>query len=102
MRKLVGFWRFIIFDSLGILFILLALLTGWLPGPGGIPLFIIGLSMLAVNHAWARRYIHLLRKYADRAGDLVFVANPRIQLFYDLITPILLLVGIILLVKHNY
>lgn len=79
----------------------LALLTGWLPGPGGVPLFIIGLSMLAINHDWAQRYIDLLKKYADRLGDFVFVKNPRVELFYDVIAPFGVAVGALLLWKHS-
>jgi hypothetical protein len=33
----------------------LAILLGWLPGPGGIPLFLVGLSLLAINHEWAKK-----------------------------------------------
>lgn len=39
----------------GSLFILAAAATGWLPGPGGIPLFLIGVAILATEFAWAER-----------------------------------------------
>ena len=38
----------------GCLFIIAAAATGWLPGPGGIPLFIIGIAILATEFAWAK------------------------------------------------
>lgn len=40
----------------GTLFILAALITGPLPGPGGIPLFLTGLAILATEFHWARRF----------------------------------------------
>lgn len=40
---------------LGGLFIITAALTGWIPGPGGIPLFLIGIAILATEFAWAKR-----------------------------------------------
>lgn len=78
-----------------------AILTGWLPGPGGIPLFIIGLSLLAINHTWAQRYIDLLKKYANKLGDLVFVENKRIQLLYDILAPCLVIVGAFMLLNYS-
>lgn len=101
MKRIIGFWKVIILDLLGLVFIVAALLTGWLPGPGGVPLFIIGLSLLAINHTWAERYIDLLKKYADKLGDVIFVKNPKIQFLYDAIAPVVLAMGVILLVRHS-
>ncbi len=39
----------------GLLFVIASGLTGWLPGPGGIPLFLIGIAILATEFAWAKR-----------------------------------------------
>lgn len=40
---------------IGLIFILLAAITGPLPGPGGIPLFLIGIAILASEFTWAER-----------------------------------------------
>jgi uncharacterized protein (TIGR02611 family) len=40
---------------IGSLFIIAAGLTGWLPGPGGIPLFLIGIAILSTEFEWAQR-----------------------------------------------
>lgn len=40
----------------GSLFILAAAATGWLPGPGGIPLFLVGVAILATEFVWAERF----------------------------------------------
>jgi uncharacterized protein (TIGR02611 family) len=53
----------------GLLFIVAAVLTGWLPGPGGIPLFLIGIAILATEFAWAARvrdYVLIKLKQAGR------------------------------------
>jgi len=40
---------------IGLLFVIAAGLTGWLPGPGGIPLFLIGIAILATEFVWAEK-----------------------------------------------
>lgn len=40
----------------GSIFIIAAAATGWLPGPGGIPLFLIGIAILATEFVWAERF----------------------------------------------
>ncbi|HYH74914.1 MAG TPA: PGPGW domain-containing protein [Candidatus Saccharimonadales bacterium] len=51
----------------GVLFIIASILTGWLPGPGGIPLFLIGIAVLASEFTWAERVrdriLHLLHRF---------------------------------------
>lgn len=101
MNKILHFWSILILDTIGILFIIAALLTGWLPGPGGIPLFLIGLSLLAINHTWAQRYIDIVKKYAHKIGEVVFIENRSLQLLYDLMAPIVVALGTLLLYKHT-
>ncbi len=100
MITIFKFWKVVVLDIIGALFMLFAIATGWLPGPGGIPLFIIGLSLLAINHTWAQKYLDMLKKYADKIGDLVFVQNNKIQIAYDVLSPILILSGAALLISH--
>ena len=99
MAKLHHWFRLIFFDTLAVAAMLAALLTGWLPGPRGIPLFLIGLSLLSINHKWARRYINLLRKYADRISDILFV--PRFWMLYDLVAAVLIVTGGQWLIRHD-
>lgn len=51
---------------LGGLLIILAPLTGWLPGPGGIPLFIAGLAVLASEFEWAQRLLLRVKGWVHR------------------------------------
>lgn len=39
----------------GMFFFVAAILTGWLPGPGGIPLFLVGVAILSTEFAWAKK-----------------------------------------------
>src|SRR4051795_13051118 len=46
---------------LGMLLLALAVVTGPLPGPGGIPLALLALAVLASEFAWAARLLDRLR-----------------------------------------
>ncbi|MFI5695051.1 PGPGW domain-containing protein [Kribbella sp. NPDC051586] len=48
---------------LGGLLLIAAPLTGWLPGPGGIPLFIAGLAVLASEFEWAQRLLYRVKDW---------------------------------------
>jgi len=52
----------------GSLFILAAGLTGWLPGPGGIPLFLIGIAVLATEFAWAKKVQDKVIEWVHHGG----------------------------------
>src|SRR5690606_24315211 len=56
-RRRNSFWKVVTFDVLAGICFIGVILFGWLPGPGGIPLFILGLSLLAANHDWAERWL---------------------------------------------
>ncbi|MBA3758424.1 hypothetical protein H0X10_02220 [Candidatus Saccharibacteria bacterium] len=101
MKRVLRFWKVFIFDLVGIALMILAILTGWLPGPGGIPLFILGLSVLAIHHDWAQKYIDQLKDYVDSLGDKIFVEDKDVQLAYDIICPVMVAGGIYLLWLHN-
>lgn len=95
MSKIKHLTQLIILDVLAALLMITALAIGWLPGPGGIPLFLIGLSLLAINHDWAERYIDILKEHADKISDLIFL--PRLRLFFDIVWPCLLIIGIVII-----
>lgn len=50
----------------GSLMMAMSVLLGWLPGPGGIPLFLLGLAVLASEFHWARRALERTRAFAHR------------------------------------
>lgn len=55
----------------GTLFIIAAGLTGWLPGPGGIPLFLIGIAILATEFVWAEQLRDYLFDILKRFGGWI-------------------------------
>jgi hypothetical protein len=51
---------------LGTLLIGLGLATGWLPGPGGIPLVLMGLAVWASEFVWAERLMAVFKRQLTR------------------------------------
>ena len=82
--------RRIFIDIGGYFLIFLGVATGWLPGPGGIPLILGGLALLSLHNEWARRLrIWLVRHGADFILKL-FPRSHKIQLIYDVVAAIIL------------
>lgn len=50
-------YRFLV-GLVGVSLMVLAIAVGWLPGPAGIPLFLLGLAILASEFEWAHRLLH--------------------------------------------
>ena len=87
-------------DFAGYLLILLGAALGWLPGPGGIPLVLAGLGLLSINNEWASRLRHYLVKNSERLIKIAFPDHKIIQLVYDVVATVLLMVGIAYLIRH--
>lgn len=49
----------------GSLLIIASALTGWLPGPGGIPLFLLGVAVLATEFERARQFRDLILRHIE-------------------------------------
>jgi len=82
-------------DVAGFGLLVLAVLTGWLPGPGGIPLFLVGLGVLAMNYEWAERLLKNFDKKRRQLTDKYLMTSPRVSFFVDI-------AGIIILVVAAY
>lgn len=80
-------------DTLGILLIIAAGLFGWLPGPGGVPLLLAGLGLLATNHEWARKLLHSLKENGNKVIEVVFRDHPLLVITYDILAVTLLIVA---------
>lgn len=85
-------------DILGFLFVIAAGLTGWLPGPGGIPLLILGLSLLATNHEWAERILLYVKDHGFKFLDKFFDGSPRVKLLIDIAGIVTVALGVFLVV----
>ncbi|MVA75838.1 hypothetical protein GC722_07350 [Auraticoccus sp. F435] len=56
----------VVVGLLGTLLILAGVVTGPLPGPGGIPLVLLGLAVWASEFSWARRLMRRFRRLLQR------------------------------------
>lgn len=67
----------------GMALVIISPFTGVLPGPGGIPIFLIGVAILSTEFEWAQRFrdwslhkIHLIGEYWRQhkvIGTLIFM-----------------------------
>lgn len=86
----------ILIDTAGIILIILAGLTGWIPGPGGIPLLISGLALLSINHEWAKKWLLSIKNNGLKISDKLFNGSPKMTLAIDLLGIIVLALGVII------
>jgi hypothetical protein len=102
MDKMKKYGKLIIFDSLAVLCFIGVILFGWLPGPGGIPLFILGLSLLAVNHDWAERWMETAKHKGVSIKKWLFPKNQWVRAAYDITAIGLFAVGGYLLLTEKH
>jgi ABC-type multidrug transport system fused ATPase/permease subunit len=88
-------------DAAGYGLILLGIASGWLPGPGGIPLVLAGLGLLSINNEWAARFRKFIFKHSGRLRQILFPRQPVAQWAYDIFTVLLLILVAILAWNHN-
>lgn len=87
-------------DALGYLLIIVAIPIGWIPGPGGLPVFVAGLGLLSINNVWAQKLRDYLLRSGGKFSKLLFPPNPRIELAYDIIAVLLWIVVAVLAWQH--
>jgi len=88
MRKLQRYGKILVFDTLAGLCFIGVLLFGWLPGPGGLPLLIAGLALLAVNHDWAERWMETTKSKGLSIKKKFFPDNILVRRTYDALSVI--------------
>ncbi len=81
-------------DILGVLMLIGAVLFGWLPGPGGVPLLLGGLGLLSINHAWAKRLLHKIKEKGTSIYDIFFPDKKWVHWAYDIAGLCVLLIAI--------
>jgi Putative transmembrane protein (PGPGW) len=54
----------------GLAFVIAAPFTGVLPGPGGIPVFLIGVAILATEYEWAQCIRDPIVRRVEQAADI--------------------------------
>lgn len=80
----------------GVLLIVLAAATGWLPGPGGIPLALVGLAVLASEFEWAERLLDRVKDAVHRSSEWVKRQPGWLQRLGVVVTVLLVVAGLYL------
>jgi uncharacterized membrane protein YfcA len=93
MSKVKKYTKLVVFDTLAVICFIGVALFGWLPGPGGIPLLILGLSLLAVNHTWAQRWLETAKHKGVTFKKWLFPNKPWVRNLYDAGTIALMILG---------
>lgn len=89
-------------DAAGYFLILASVATGWLPGPGGIPLFIAGLGLLSINNAWAKRLRVWTLKNGGKLVNVLFPRNHWLEWVYDILVIVLFSLTAVLAFHHDH
>lgn len=80
------FSKIVLFDTLAILCFIGVLLFGLVPGPGGLPLFIAGLALLAANHKWAERWLETAKHKGTTIKNIIFPNKVWVRNAYDIVS----------------
>ena len=88
-------------DIAGYTCLLLVVLLGPLPGPGGIPLLLAGLGLLSIHNSWARRLLEYVKRHSESFRALLFPQRPIIELMWDIVGSVLFISSILLVVFGN-
>jgi hypothetical protein len=99
MSKFRRYGKIIVFDTLAVLCFIGVILFGWIPGPGGIPLFLLGLSLLAVNHDWAERWLETAKHKGVTFKKWLFPDVQWIRYTYDIVSVALFALGLYMLLN---
>ena len=76
--------KVILTDMAGVGCLMLVPFLGPLPGPGGIPLIVAGLGLLAANHDWADDAIVYVKKRSSSLRKIVFPDITWVKWSWDL------------------
>ncbi len=93
--------KVLLVDILGFACIIIAPFLGWIPGPGGIPLLILGLSLLANNHEWAEKLLVKVKDQANKASKQVSEASPATKWAIDIMSIVFIAVAVVLLTQFT-
>jgi hypothetical protein len=87
-------FRKIAIDIAGFGLIILSPFAGLLPGPGGLPIFIAGLGILAINYDWAKRLVDNFEQKYNKFVEKYLINNRKNSLIVDILSVSIILIGI--------
>lgn len=86
-------YKRIAIDIAGFGLMIIAPFLGWLPGPGGIPLFLAGLGLVSLNHEWAENLLKNFDRLRTEFTDKYLMTSPRVSFTIDIVFVLTLLAG---------
>jgi len=86
--------KVILTDTAGVLCLMLVPFLGPIPGPGGIPLLLAGLGLLALNHDWADRWLGYAKTHSDSLRTIFFPNVTWVKWAWDIFSVSLLSFGL--------
>ncbi len=78
-----------------------SVLLGWLPGPGGIPLFLAGLGLVSLNHEWAANLLKNFEKRREAITDKYLMSSPRTSHIIDFVSLVTMISGLYLAIAQS-
>ena len=88
-------------DIAGYVCLVLVLLLGPLPGPGGVPLLLAGLGLLSIHNSWARRLLTYVKKHSQSLRVILFPENKSIQIMWDAAASVLFITSLAVVLVGN-
>lgn len=85
-------------DIAGFGLIIISPFLGWLPGPGGIPIFLAGLGILSLNYDWAENLLKDFEKKRVEFTDKYLMTDKKTSRIIDTLSILIIVAGIIAVV----
>ncbi len=101
MREILKKLGRLLTDGLGVALIIVAVFFGWIPGISGIPIFLAGLGLLAMNHDWAKKWLGHIRNHGSKLASALFSGNPTIMLLDDVLAIAITALSVAILVIYE-
>lgn len=94
-----SFIKRIAIDIAGFGLIIASPLLGWLPGPGGIPVFLAGVAILSSNYDWAENLLKDFEKKRVEFVDKYLVSNKNIARTIDLLCIVIIALAVFVFIN---
>lgn len=88
--------------ALGLVLILVAPLVGWIPGPGGLVIFLLGIAVLASEFDWAESLQEFFLKTVPKKVRKHWRPTPKWEMTFDITAFLLLITGGVLAYHRWY
>lgn len=97
-----SFVKRVAIDIAGFGLMVASLLLSPLPGPGGIPLFLAGLGILALNYDWAENLLKNFEKKRLKLVEKYLVTNKKVSRAIDIACLGIIVAAIFLFVHQDH